>query len=376
MSQKEKKNTVFKILIVDDNPKNIQVAANILRNEGCRMAFAQNGEIALDLIRGTDFDLVLMDIMMPVMDGFKACDELKKDPATSDVPLIFLSAKNEMDDILKGFEKGAVDYITKPFNSAELLARVRTHLELNESRRKLKENNVQLRTLNATKDKFFSIIAHDLRNPMQSLMMTAELLKTSHSTMGVEKLDDYIDKFYHNTLHISNLLKNLLTWAQTQRGKIIYHPRETDIHRLVKENILLMTDLSGKKKLALCSEVKKNTCAFADGNMINTVIRNLLSNAIKFTPSGGTVNVTCVEKEDLLEVTVSDSGVGIPEETLNSLFKIDSHITSKGTDGEKGTGLGLILCKEFVQQNKGSIRVESTPGKGSRFTFSLPVSKE
>jgi len=173
-------NERFRILIVDDVPKNIQVAANILQRQGYHMAFAQNGKAALSQIRANCFDLVLLDIMMPEMDGFEVCMEMKNAPETKDIPIIFLTAKTDTDSIVKAFELGAMDYVTKPFNGAELLSRVKTHLELNHTRRKLVEAN-------ASKDKFFSIIAHDLKNPFNAMIGLSRMLLTRYDKIGRRK---------------------------------------------------------------------------------------------------------------------------------------------------------------------------------------------
>jgi signal transduction histidine kinase len=361
------------ILIVDDVPKNIQVAANILRSEGYRMAFAQDGRSALEQVRANAFDLVLLDIMMPEMDGYAVCEELKKDPVLREIPVIFLTARSEAADVVKGFEKGAVDYVTKPFNGAELLARVRTHVELRNSREELKKANVQLKELNATKDKFFSIIAHDLRNPVQSLLMASEMLQCNYDMLNEEKRRNYIGKLHKNTELTADLLENLLNWSRSQRGKLTYKPESLDLCVLAVETIELLKEHAESKSIGVVSRIAENTEAVGDKDMVKTVIRNLVSNAVKFTPVGGEVVLSVQETDDWVEVTVSDNGVGILPEDLDTLFRIDTQKTTMGTAKEKGTGLGLILCKEFVQINKGNIRAESEPGKGSAFTFTLPV---
>lgn len=365
--------TQFSVLIVDDVPKNIQVVANILQPQGYRLAFAQRGEVALELVNKNNFDLILLDIMMPGMDGFEVCEALKSDPRHKDIPVVFLTAKTETDDIVRGFRLGAVDYVTKPFNSEELLARVCTHLELKTSRERLAVANKELRKLNATKDKFFSIIAHDLRNPIQSLLMSSELLHCNYEKLAEEKIRKYLSRFHDSANHIAELLEDLLEWARSQQGKLKYNPAEISIHSLAASTVNLLREHAEKKDIHLFSQVEEKTAAFADSNMILTVIRNLVSNAIKFTPGGGEVNILAENRGAEIKVTVADTGVGIEQKDADDLFRIDTQKTSKGTDGEKGTGLGLILCREFVEKNNGCIWVESEPGKGSRFMFTLPV---
>jgi two-component system sensor histidine kinase/response regulator len=346
----------------------MEVVCNIIRKEGYRLAMADNGQQALEMVPEARPDLILLDIRMEGIDGWQVCERLKKNPKTKDIPIIFLTALVETSDIVKGFAIGAVDYITKPFKKEELLSRVKTHLDLKFAREELKE-------LNATKDKFFSIIAHDLRNPLQCLKLYAESLYFDYDSLDDEKRKGYTQKFYDNSNLIAALLENLLEWSQSQQGIIEPHPQKIDLHALAAENIDLLKDNAKKKNITVSSQIKPETFAFADNNMIRTVIRNLLSNAVKFTGPGGKVEVSTAISADgnSVDITISDNGVGISTEDIDTLFRIDvKKKKNKGTDNEKGTGLGLILCKEFVEKNNGSIRVTSEPGKGSRFTFTLP----
>jgi len=184
------------VLVVEDIPKNMEVVCNILRKEGYRLAMAGNGLQGLEMVPNVKPDLILLDIMMPEMDGFEVCKRLKENPETKDIPIIFLTAIVETVDIVKGFEMGAVDYVTKPFKGAELTSRVRTHLELKFARESLQE-------LNATKDKFFSIIAHDLKDPLSYLLLSADMLYNQYEEMAEEKRKDYIRRFYNNSQRIN-----------------------------------------------------------------------------------------------------------------------------------------------------------------------------
>jgi signal transduction histidine kinase len=369
MNNKSKeKQTKPLILVAEDIAKNMEVVCNILRKAGYRPAMAGNGRQALKMVSNVKPDLILLDIMMPEMDGFEACRHLKKDPETKDIPVIFLTAKTDTIDIVKGFKLGAEDYITKPFKGAELLSRIKTHLELKFSREALKE-------LNATKDKFFSIIAHDLKDPLQFLLLSADSLYNRYDSFDETKRKDYIHRFHNSSQQLSALLENLLVWARSQSGSIKTKPGKIDIRDLAAESIDLLKGNAQKKDIELSSQIGPGIFAFADKNMIRTVLRNLISNAVKYTPPGGKVKVNASTsiKGDRLEISVSDTGVGINEQDITGLFSIDVKKSTRGTDNEKGTGLGLILCKEFVEKNNGSISVTSTPGKGSCFTFTLPV---
>jgi two-component system sensor histidine kinase/response regulator len=356
------------ILVVEDIPESMFSVCNILQAKGYGLAMAENGRQALEIVPEARPDLILLDIKMPEMDGYEVCEQLKKNPKTKDIPIIFLTISSGTAEIVKGFATGAVDYITKPFKKEELLSRVKTHLDLKCAREELKE-------LNATKDKFFSIIAHDLRNPLQCLILYADSLHNDYDLLDDDKRKDYFHKFYNNSNLIAALLENLLEWSQSQQGIIEPHPKEIDLHALTEENIDLLEENAKKKNIAVSSQIKPETFAFADNNMIRTVIRNLISNAVKFTNPGGKVEISAAisTNGNSVDITISDNGVGISAEDIDTLFRIDvKKKKNKGTDNEKGTGLGLILCKEFVEKNNGSIRVASEPGKGSRFTFTLP----
>ncbi|UCH92696.1 MAG: hybrid sensor histidine kinase/response regulator [Candidatus Aminicenantes bacterium] len=356
------------IFIVEDVPRNLQVLFHILKKGEYRIAAASNGCQALDMIPAAQPDLVLLDIMMPEMDGFEVCRQLKKNPVTADIPIIFLTAKADITDVVKGFEIGAVDYVTKPFNPAELLARVKIHLELKFARETLKD-------LITARDKFFSIIAHDLRNPLQNLIFSSDLLRNSYDSFDEAERKEYIQRFNNSANQISSLLETLLDWSRVQRGTMELHREKINIAALAADIIDLLKENAIKKNITVSSQIQANTYAFADKNMIGTVIRNLVSNAVKFSNPGGEVKITAKTSStgNFIEITVSDNGVGIKEEDIAGLFRIDVHKKTRGTANEKGTGLGLLLCKEFVEKNNGSIKVVSTPGKGSDFTFNLPV---
>lgn len=354
------------IFVAEDIPRNMQVLCDILRKEKYRIAAAGNGKQALEMIPQVQPDLVLMDIMMPEMDGFEVCRRLHENPVTSSIPVIFLTAKTETEDVVKGFDAGAVDYVTKPFKQAELLSRVKTHLELKTAREELNE-------LNATKDKFLSIIAHDLKNPLQILLLSADILHTGYDSFDDGKRKSHILKFLINSRRISELVENLLDWARTQSGGIECKPHSIDIISLVEENIDLSKESAQKKGISLTADINAGTTVYADRNMMRTVIRNLMSNAVKFTYPGGRVKVSAEQKNDTVEIRVCDTGMGIKKEDIPGLFRIDVRKTARGTAQERGTGLGLILCKEFVEANNGTISVSAKPGKGSTFTVTLPV---
>lgn len=249
---------------------------------------------------------------------------------------------------------------------------VEQHRKLEKLFKKLAENEEKLREANATKDKFFSIIAHDLKNPLQSLLLSSDLLvKFRHQfdEVEMEKKHFYIRK---TAKHMSELLESLLQWARTQTGRIDYKPERIDISLLVKENITVLYPNASKKDIEFDNKVRDNTFVHADKNMLTSILRNLLNNAIKFSNKGGKIETIAIENGEFMEVIVKDNGIGISKEDQSKLFRLDVHHTTMGTDEEKGTGLGLILCKEFVEIHGGRIDVESEQGMGSTFKFYLP----
>jgi len=368
------------VLIVDDIAENIQVLGNILDEHDIEFSYATSGKEALEAVAFNKPDLLLLDINMPEMSGFEVCEELKKDPETKGIPIIFLTARTEQEDIVKGLTIGAVDYVTKPFNPKELLSRVNTHLELSNSRKIINTQNEQLRKTNAdlkevikTKDKFFSIIAHDLRSPFNTLLGFSELLLKEYDNRDPEENKEMIIHIFNSAVHGFDLLNNLLEWSRSQTGRIEYEPQDFSLTDLIRQNILLISDAAYKKNIEVQNEITEYILAFGDRRMINTVVRNLISNALKFTKPGGEIVLSHKKENEFIEVTVSDTGVGIKEENISKLFRLEESISTPGTDKEQGTGLGLILCKEFVEKNGGEIWVESKIGEGSKFIFSLPV---
>ncbi|OQX28081.1 MAG: hypothetical protein BWK80_01995 [Desulfobacteraceae bacterium IS3] len=353
------------ILIVDDNPKNIQAAAAILGNEGYDISFDEDGESALRHVQDTTFDLILLDIMMPNTDGYEVCRGLKENPDTARIPVIFLTARTDIESIVKGFEVGAADYVTKPFNEVELLARVKTHL-------KLKQSDARLRELNAAKDKFFSIISHDLKGSFNALMLGFDLLTDDYDRMSEDKKKNLLETMNTACRNTFDLLNNLLTWSRSQTGNMSCEPEIFDIREIVAEAVFISENAAKNKNIRIIAGIKENTLCYADMDMMRTVIRNLVANAVKYTASGGTVTISAKDCGDDLEISVSDTGVGIRPENIRKLFRIDVKHSTSGTAGEEGTGLGLNLCKEFVEKNSGEIGVESEVGKGSRFYFTCP----
>ena len=384
------KNTIPHILIVDDIGENLQVLGNILSKEGFDTSFALNGKLALSVIEETLPDLILLDIAMPVMDGFEVCRILKSSERTREIPIIFLTAKTEVDNMVHGFSLGADDYVTKPFNTLELLARVKAHIELKKSKdtileqnkelsnlvNQLSKSNEELNKLNASKDKYFSIIAHDLKGPVGNLNSFLNFMTDQSDKISKEEFQKDLILLQSSSKKIKDLLENLLTWSRSQRGDIQYNPDNFDLQRLIQSNMLLFESSVNNKKISLLNKVQSGIAGYFDYEMIKTVFRNLISNAIKYTNTNGSITISSREVDTFIEITIEDTGTGMNYSMSQNLFRIEvKHFSTDGTNGEKGTGLGLILCKEFIDKHGGKIWVESEEGKGSKFKFTIPKSK-
>jgi signal transduction histidine kinase len=252
------------------------------------------------------------------------------------------------------------------------IVKKRSNLVLQEANDKVQLQNIALQDLNATKDKFFSIISHDLKGPLNSLTSFSGLLINHTDSLSKDEIKMLAKDLDKSLKNLFALLENLLEWSRSQTGKIEFKPEAFDVTTLLEENTELLKAQAQNKNIVLENAYISEQSVFAHKHSINTVVRNLISNAIKFTPAGGMIKVDLQPKADSVTVTIADNGVGMSKEVMNKLFRIDTKHTTKGTAEEKGTGLGLILCKEFVEKNGGRIWVESEEGKGSVFCFTVP----
>jgi len=238
---------------------------------------------------------------------------------------------------------------------------------------KLLEQAEKLKELNATKDKFFSIIAHDLRSPFNGILALSDLLRNEVHELDTESIKDYADHIYISAHQAFDLLENLLNWANTQQGSIPFSPSRLCINEVIDREIDHLMTVAEQKSISLSNITDEKVTIEADEKMLETVVRNLISNAIKFTHQGGSITVGVNQKTEHVDIVISDTGVGMSEEAIDHLFKMEKGNTTIGTQNETGTGLGLIICKEFVERHGGSIMVESVIGKGSQFHVMLPL---
>ena len=341
------------VLIVDDTPKNIQIVGSILRKSiQCEFAFATNGKQALETLNGITPDLILLDVMMPEMDGYEVCSRLKADDKTKDIPVIFLTAKTETDDIVMGFEKGAVDYVTKPFNPAELLARVNTQL-------KLKERNDTITRINNEQKEMLHVLCHDLANPVGTAAGLLELAREQPETF--EELAGDITVVLNNALQIISLVRKMRALAE---GKMVVNLDPVNLSYALDKSMLILKARFEEKSVSLNVKIPENLHVMAEGtSLINSVLNNILTNAVKFSYPGSSVDVTATELDGKVILSVRDQGIGMPERLLDDIFNINKPTSRQGTNGESGTGFGMPLMKRFVNAYGGDIEVRSQDKK-------------
>lgn len=366
----------YKILIVDDVMSNVLLLKVLLTNEKFAIATASNGRQALEQVEKENPDLVLLDVMMPDMSGFEVAQHLKSNPNTADIPIIFLTALNSTADIVKGFQVGANDFISKPFNKEELIIRVTHQISLVAAKRLILSKTEELQRTIAGRDKLYSVIAHDLRSPMGSIKMVLNMLilNLPSEKIGAE-MYELLTMANQTTEDVFSLLDNLLKWTKSQIGKLNVVYQDVDLVEVTDGVIEIFSMVASLKKIRIHEMKPGKMMVNADIDMLKTVVRNLLSNAIKFSKENSEVLVKMEEVDGMAVVSVQDYGCGISEEGQKKLLHTDTHFSTFGTNNEEGSGLGLLLCKDFVVKNGGKLWFTSKEGEGSIFSFSIPVKK-
>ena len=492
----------FKILVVDDTPALLDIAVRIIKNAGYTVFSAADGAECMQELRREKPDIIMLDVMLPDVNGNDLAAQIKGDPEFASVFIILLSSfKTNSDHVAEGLEVGADGYIIRPVEKRELLARIAAacrivsaennykvasvkyhslfsamqegvylhemvydehgkaidyriieanpaselHLSIKpkdaigklatelyvteeapfieiyaevtksgkafsfeqyfaamgkyfhisvyspekgqfattfsditirkQAEEKINLKNEALQKLNAEKDKFFSIIAHDLRNPFSGFLGLTQIMAEKLSDFTINQAQELAESMRDSASNLYRLLENLLQWSQVQRGTIPFNPEFKKLLTVVNESVAIILESANAKHIEIITMIPDGLTVFADINILQTVIRNLVSNAVKFTPKGGKVSLTAKTNDDnSIEISVQDTGIGVSQKQIENLFRIDVQTSRKGTEGEPGTGLGLLLCKEFVEKHAGRIWVESNEGKGSIFNFTLPFS--
>ena len=365
----------YKILIVDDVMSNVLLLKILLTNEKFQVCTANCGNDCIEQARAEHPDLILLDVMMPDISGFDTAVIMKKDPDLKDIPIIFLTALNTPQDLVHGFQVGANDFLTKPFNKEELVMRVMQQISLVAAKRIIEKQNAELKATLNNRDKMYSVIAHDLRSPLASIRMVLNLVMQSSSpeTVG-EELYMLLDQANRESEEVHDLLDNLLKWTKSQTGRLNVVLQNLDLEDIVPGQVEIFEMIAKTKHIKLDlvkpdAPLKVN----ADNDMLKTVLRNFMSNAIKFSPENSTIQISMTSDGDFAKVSVKDQGVGIAADRLATIFHKGE--TTYGTGGEEGSGLGLQLCQDFARKNGGDCYVESVEGQGSTFSFTVPLIK-
>ena len=366
----------YKILIVDDVVSNVLLLKVLLKNEKFKTVTASDGLEAIQQAEKELPDLILLDVMMPQMDGFETAMHLKNNPTTAGIPIIFLTALNSTQDIVKGFQAGANDFITKPFNKEELLVRVNHQISLVAAKKLILERTEELRKTIVGRDKLYSVIAHDLRSPLASIKMVLNMmvLGLSEDVIGKE-MYQMLQMVNHSTEDVFSLLDNLLKWTKSQIGKLNVVYQDFRIDEVVEGVLDIFSLVSKSKNIQLVNDSIDTVSVHADVDMVKTILRNLLSNALKFSYEGSQIIIGSQVETDKVIVSVKDSGKGMSAEDKEKLLKTETHFSRYGTNNEEGSGLGLLLCQDFAIKNGGDLWFESEEGKGSTFFFSIPLKK-
>lgn len=385
------------ILCVDDEEiilEALQEQLDSCLGDEYNIETSDSGEDALEFFQellnnGQQVPVIISDYIMPGMKGDQLLKEIHK--LSPDSLKILLTGQASIEGISNAINNAQLyRYIAKPWDKDDLVLTVREAIKSFLQEIKIKKQNKELLALNASleekviqrteelalanasKDKFFSIIAHDLKSPFTALLGISEIMIENWENMHDEDKIEFLKDIYSSSKNTFNLLQNLLEWSRSQTGRIEVEKSVFSPYDVIHENITVLKQHADNKGITLINSVKNDIGCYADKNMISTVFRNLISNSIKFTNQGGTIQISASDTDNSYQFCISDNGIGMSKETVSKLFKISEKVQSSGTANEKGTGLGLLLCKEFLEKNDGNIYVESEAKVGSKFFFTIP----
>ncbi|CAD7770876.1 Sensor histidine kinase RcsC [Candidatus Methanoperedenaceae archaeon GB37] len=366
------KNGKGQILVVDDNPQNLRVLGSMLKENGYRVALAENGIEAVKYAADKHPDLILLDIMMPEMDGIETCKRLKADDRTAEIPVIFITALTDTEDKLRAFNAGGVDYITKPFVLEEVMARVDVNIKRKEVEEKLKQANIELKRADKLKTQFLSLVSHELRTPVTPITAQLQMMLAGYFGEVTEKQKKSIEMVLRNTARLDRLIGDILDISKLESGAMKFVMAKADLNETVEHAVEIMESNARKKNITITLKEDKIPEIVFDKDRIAQVVINLVNNAIKFTDPGGTIDICLLNHTNYAIVKVTDNGIGIKKEDLERIFVPFEQVDSSMTRKYDGSGLGLSICKGIVASHGGEIWVESEAGKGSTFQFTLP----
>ncbi len=367
ISEKVEKAT---ILIVDDMPENVGVLFNFLTEHQFEVLVARNGKSALHIIETMRPDLVLLDIMMPQMSGFEVCEQVKRHEGLADIPIIFMTALSDTNNKIKGFNVGAVDYITKPFHQEEVLARIHTHLRIAYLQNRLKIQNQELAFKNADLDAFSSMVAHDLKTPLNAIIGLTDILLNLQETPLEEKQREYLELIFQSGNKMHEIINALLLLAMVSKKEIKLQPLNM---REILEQVQLRLQRMAHECLATIEISPDFPVALGHPQWVEEVWANYMSNALKYGGRPPYLEIGGTLEGDIAKFWVKDNGQGIPEEMRPQVFKPFTRLVK---ERDTGHGLGLTIVQRIVQKLGGDVYFESEENKGSIFYFSLPMFKE
>jgi two-component system, sensor histidine kinase and response regulator len=354
------------LLVVDDQESNIQVVGAALGKLGFEILPATGGLQVVQRLAVRRPDLILLDLLMPEMDGFEVCRRIRENPDWAEIPIIFLSSADDKALIVRALESGGVDYITKPFNHAELVTRVRTHLALKKARDELKQ-------LAEDRDELLGILTHDLKNHLGGMDMSAQLLRDRTEAMADPKLRLMAENISHSSSQMLTFVKEFLANASADHG-VQFQTEPVNLSDAAARTVQQHQEAAKRKQLLLRVVLPPDgSLVQADGAALNQVLDNLLSNAIKFSPPGKQIHLTvCPPGARYVECQVQDQGPGFSQEDKARMFRRYGRLSARPTGGEPSTGLGLSIVKKLVLAMQGELTCQSTPGNGATFAFRLP----
>jgi two-component system, sensor histidine kinase and response regulator len=358
------------ILLVDDTPANLQLLSGILREQGYKLRPAPSGKLALRAARALPPDLILLDVRMPDMDGYEVCEQLKADPALKEIPVIFLSALSEATDKVRAFAVGGVDYITKPFQLDEVIARVETHLEIRRQKRQVQASYESLRRLECLRDSLIHMVVHDLRSPLMMLGGFLALLEKSESQNLSSNGSRFVVQARRAVDDLVGMVNSMLDVSRMEAGELKLNRSRCQLELLLREVAGGFNPQGDSAGIAL--EVPEQPVEVsADAALLSRVIQNLLGNAVRFASGRDSVRVIVSISGGQARVEIKDNGPGIPPEYHQKIFEKFGQV--EDNRAAIGTGLGLAFCKFAVELHGGCIGVESVVGEGSTFWFTLPL---
>lgn len=377
--EREDKKLIF---IVDDQERNLEVLGSLLRSNSYNVMIASSGMEALKMVEKKLPDLILLDIMMPKMDGYEVCQRLKENDLTKELPIIFLTAKSETEDLVKGFRLGGMDYITKPFSNEELLVRIKNHLELKSSKDIILKQNQELIKLNKDKNHFLSIAAHDLKNPLFTVKGFSQLISKKNSNLDMKDIRDYADYISTTADQCLQIIINLLDVNAIEEGAMRLVISKFDLDSILQEVVDSYLHKAANKNIKLFFEAEdENNLITADINKVKQIIDNLVSNAVKFSPQDKSIFINSKkiineEGDNVALVSIIDEGPGITEEDKCKMFKKFSKLSAQPTGEENSTGLGLSIVKSLSEAMNGKVWCESKSGEGATFFVEFPEENE